>query len=332
MVKLITAFLLACTLTEAAVVSRAKATLPDSGKPKAHKSDSEICEMRFNHGNTDEDEKTWNDSGAKDVLEQFLKVNGVKDWSNNFLTKYAADGEQGGTQYDCTSMWKTTCGPAAECHSYKPVSAFFVHTQMSNLFAAFQMLYSRLVYDAVAAISTDIHEIVKQWGTPPKSQNDEILSGFLSALSSLTGIGSVAESAGVEKGLGPFGAPISVFSAVIGGIQSTESEPADPADLEREIQDAYGQMFKTAVKNINSTVDNIFMGYPKNKREERRASASEIVGIVKGKINDVEASTISSFFDNGKWLDNEITNKAMEIYAKNMENKMVSTMQRSDNC
>ena len=308
---------------EAAV---ARTTTPThSSKAPKHtnkgKSDADICKMPFNHNNADQDKTTWNDSGAQDLLTTFLKEKGTKDWANNFLTKYAAGGTQGGTQYDCTSMWKSSCGPPADCLTYKPGSAFFVHTQMANLFGAFQTLYNRLVYDAVAAISTDIHQIVKEWGTPPKNQNDDIFQGLITALYTLAGIGATAETLGAGALAGDIGGPITIMAQVVGGIHMTD-QPADPAALEAEIEDAYGQMFKSSVSSINSTVENIFNGFESKGKRQITGPTIPNPGEI---TNIVEENAIAGYFKDGKWLDNEINDAAINVYAKNMENKMVST-------
>lgn len=275
------------------------------------------CKLPWGRASPDEDKSTWVDSGAEKFLSDFLDGHGPLSWSRDLLTQTGAGGSQGGTQYSCIDIDSTTCGPPDDCLTYEPVEAFFVHTQMSNLFAALQKLQTRHIKDAVVAISSDIHQIVETFGVVKDDGSAAVLKGLLAVVGSLSGAAGAAGGAGSAGA--PFaGAALSLFSAAVG---YGSPDPAKTAEaVQGEITDKYGQMFALAMGQINETVKVIFGGKEASLPNFKRRFVVDL----DQNLRDIQKDSIHQYFQDGVWLDPEAFNDAIDIYADNTKAKMVS--------
>lgn len=279
-------------------------------------SNEEKCKMPWGQGDADQDKTTWTNSGAEDFLSNFLHDKGNLHWSRDLLTQTVAKGSQGGTQFSCIDIDSTTCGPPQDCLTYEPVEAFFVHTQMANLFAALQKLQTRHIKDAVSAISSDIHQIVDAFGTVQDDGSAAVFKALLGTIGSLTGINSAIGTAGTFKGAAFAGNALSLFSTIVGFGTGLDEAPESAEAVQGKITDKYGQMFTMAMGQINETVKVIFGDKePKYKRKD-------VLGLDDA-VAKMDFNAVHKYFQDGVWLDPEVFNVAVDIYADNTKAKMV---------
>lgn len=269
------------------------------------------CKMPFNHRNQVDDKAAWVDSGAGSFLSRFLKEHGVEDWSSDLLAQTAFKGSQGGSSDSCTDVTLPTCGSPHGCLTYEPVEAFFIHQQISNLFAAMQKLRTRHTEAAVSAISYQIHDIVENFGVVRDDGSAAIFKALLAVVGSLTGVAGAVGASGSASA--PFvGTALGLFSTVVGF--GSPGTPKSAEAVQGEITATYGKMFESAMDQINGTVRTIF-GAPTGKKR--------LFDPTVGLRPLVDEERVHMYFKDGIWLDSLLIGDVVETYGKNTEKKMV---------
>lgn len=275
-------------------------------------SDEEKCKLPWGKGDISQDRETWTKSGAGLFLGRFLDANGTLNWSRDLLTQTVAKGTQGGTQYSCTDIDSTTCGPPDDCLTYKPVEAWLVHTQMSNLFSALHELQERHIKNAISAISSDIHKIVQTFGVVKDDGSDAVFKALLAVIGSLTGIVGTIGATGNEAA--PFVGPVlGIFSAVVG--YGTGNSPKTAEAIQGEITYTYGQMFTLAMGQINGTVKKIFGETADQPPITKRLYDPEH--------HPTASGAVYHYFKDAMWLDPQAYGSVIDLYSNNTNTKMV---------
>ena len=307
---------------------------PDpSSKPKSKpntygggKSNSDLCNMDYNEGDAGMDKATWINSGARDVLHDYLTKYGTGNWSTNFFKLYRAGGtmKNAGTSFDCTDMTNPEACPypvEKDCHTWQYAGAFYVVEAMASLHAAFESLWSMFTQQAIEDISDTINSIVTDFGTPPKSSNDDIWSGLSMALYSLAGIFGTAEGMGGPGFLSLMSGPITILSQMASGAHLAQSDPSDPGALQLELTAAYGKMYTSLLQSLNKTVDGFFTGTGSHVLP----GIGGEIGLTGMFVDLAEAASIEAAFQDGFWLDSKyLAGKVVELYFENTNNRMVS--------
>jgi hypothetical protein len=246
--------------------------------------------------------KTWKDSGAADWWKKWIHDNGAKDWSDKFFQQVIADGEQGGSTFDCTALSSSNCpGPAAKsCRTYTPPQAFYMHLQIGNLFDGFNAFWMETVEDAIGQLSSGIKAIVSEYGTPPQEENSDFLNMLIGILTSLAGFGAAKPLL-----TGTMTSFAGIFTAM--GAGTSWEETVSPETLNDKLEIAYGNMFNNVMNSTKGFVGHIFGGVPP-----------------KGWSDDKMTEYVYDFFKDADWLSKDITKPAMKTYIEQVHSKWVS--------
>lgn len=272
-------------------------------KPSAD--DEEICGMEFNEGDSEVVADTWEGSGAETFLYEFLEENGEEDWVGNMFRATVADGEQGGSTYDCTNFpaeGSCTCPGHNLCVEYTPVSMFFVHLSICHLYSALIRLHEDMQDHMIVDLANGIKEIVEVFGPPPPPEDNSFILTLL--------IGGFVSGAALATKHWQVGSPMTAMVGILNiaaGMVAAGEEPETPADFEHDLEKSLGKFYSDFAENLKDAVNAIFGG---------DFSAFEDM-----EVNPVDF--ITDGFAEGKMLDYKLINPAVDAWIDGAKSMIV---------
>lgn len=259
----------------------------------------EVCKLSW-VGSADRKKETWKKSGAGKFLDNFLKNNGIKDWSEKFFAQTTNNGHDAGSRFDCSIIDSTQCGPADPCGSYQPEEAYFVHQSISTLYSQLNQMLGKVLQESIKGLGSEIKTVIKIFGPgEDKSYMYQLWGGILSVVGGLYGIAGVPVVPSVfTVGVGL----INIAAAMDKKNQKTKD------DYNWESEESLGHFVSDFLEDIKTVIAGIFAGH--------------VDGF---KIKDPVKWITDSFAD-GALLDASDADDETEKWKENVQKLMVRVM------
>jgi hypothetical protein len=278
----------------------------------------EKCALPFNAEDPAVSKDTWENSGARNFLIDFLFDTGVEDWVDNLFQTTIAHGTQGGSTYDCTGFPGGTCDSPGHnaCLDYNPPEMFFVHISIANLYNSLVTIHEKMQDAMIVDLALKIKNVVDIFGPPPE---DDSTSDFLT--SALSGAAAFA---------GPAAAPLGGVVSLLGMVSSVASSDPTPVEWESELEKSLGEFYDGFSDNLDSTVNAVFGGdfdgLDIDIKNPFYAWADAVASIF-GKIHGHPLKTILWIldqFEDGIMLDHKLIDPALQAWSDATAHMIVS--------